>query len=120
MSGIVKSVEVDYNDQVKVGQVLARLDTSKLEAQVTQSKAALESAKAKVLQTKATVSGDPQQARPVSKGPGVERGKVPSQSELDAAEAAFERAKADEASARRRSPRPRRPSKPTRRTCPKR
>jgi len=48
LSGIIKSVEVDYNDRVKVGQVLARIDTSKLEAQVTQSKAALESAKAKV------------------------------------------------------------------------
>jgi len=47
---------VDYNDRVKVGQVLARIDTSKLEAQVTQSKAALESAKAKVLQTQATVT----------------------------------------------------------------
>ena len=50
LSGTIKSVEVDYNDRVKVGQVLARLDTSKLEAQVTQSRASLESAKAKVLQ----------------------------------------------------------------------
>ena len=32
LSGIIKSVEVDYNSKVKVGQVLARLDTSKLEA----------------------------------------------------------------------------------------
>jgi HlyD family secretion protein len=46
LSGIIKSVEVDYNNRVKVGQVLARLDTSKLEAQITQSRAALESAKA--------------------------------------------------------------------------
>ncbi len=37
LSGIVKSVDVDYNDHVKVGQVLARLDTSKLDAQVLQS-----------------------------------------------------------------------------------
>ena len=55
LSGIIKTVEVDYNSKVKVGQLLARLDTSKLEAQVTQSKAALESAKAKVLQAQATV-----------------------------------------------------------------
>jgi HlyD family secretion protein len=46
LSGIIKSVEVDYNNRVKVGQILARLDTSKLEAQITQSKAVLESAKA--------------------------------------------------------------------------
>ncbi len=35
LSGIIKSVEVDYNSRVKIGQVLARLDTSKLEAQIT-------------------------------------------------------------------------------------
>ncbi len=46
LSGIMKSVEANYNDRVKVGQVLAKLDTSKLEAQITQSRAALESAKA--------------------------------------------------------------------------
>src|SRR4030042_1589272 len=56
LSGIIKTVEADQNNRVKVGQVLARMDTSKLEAQVTQSKAALESAKAKVLQAQATVS----------------------------------------------------------------
>ncbi|HQN19106.1 MAG TPA: biotin/lipoyl-binding protein, partial [Syntrophobacteraceae bacterium] len=49
LSGIIRSVEADYNSKVKVGQPLAILDTTKLEAQVTQSKAALESAKAKVL-----------------------------------------------------------------------
>ena len=37
LSGITKSVEGNYNDRVKIGQVLARLDTSKLEAQITQS-----------------------------------------------------------------------------------
>ena len=55
LSGIIETVEADYNDRVKVGQVLAKLDTDKLEAQVLQSKAALESAKAKVLEAKATV-----------------------------------------------------------------
>ena len=56
LSGIVKSVEADYNSRVKVGQVLARLDTSKLEATITQSRAALESARAKVMQAEATVA----------------------------------------------------------------
>ena len=55
LSGIIKTVEADYNGKVKVGQILAKLDTSKLEAQVTQSKAALESAKAKVLESQATI-----------------------------------------------------------------
>src|SRR4030042_1636653 len=56
LSGITKSVEVNYNDRVKIGQVLARLDTSKLEAQLTQSKAALERAKAEAAGAAAAVS----------------------------------------------------------------
>ncbi|MDQ7790220.1 MAG: efflux RND transporter periplasmic adaptor subunit [Clostridia bacterium] len=100
LSGIIKNVEVDYNDKVKVGQVLARLDTSKLEAQVTQSRAALESAKAKVLQAQATVSETSSKLAQLQRVWELSNKRVPSQSELDAAEAAFERAKADEASAK--------------------
>lgn len=99
LSGIIKSVEVNYNNNVKVGQVLARLDTSKLEAQLTQSKAALESAKAKVLQAQATVVETRAKLSQFQKVKELSNGKVPSQSEMDAAEAAFERAKADVASA---------------------
>ncbi len=98
LSGIIKSVEVNYNDRVKAGQLLARLDTSKLEAQVTQSKAALESAQAKVLQAQATVLETRSKLAQFQKVRELSQGKVPSQSEFDAAEAAFERAKADEAS----------------------
>lgn len=100
LSGIIKSVEVDYNDRVKVGQVLAKLDTSKIEAQVTQSKAALESAKAKVLQAQATVMETRSKLAQFQRVRELSNNKVPSQSELDTAEAAFERAKADEASAK--------------------
>jgi HlyD family secretion protein len=100
LSGIIKGVEVDYNDKVKVGQVLARLDTSKLEAQIAQAKAALESAKAKVLQAQATVSETRSKLAQLQRVRELSNNKVPSQSELDAAEAASERAKADEASAR--------------------
>ncbi len=99
LSGIIKSVEVDYNDRVKVGQVLARLDTSKIEATLTQSKAALDSAKAKVSQCQATVAETRAKLGQLQKVKELSNGKVPSQSDMDAAEAAFERAKADEASA---------------------
>ena len=100
LSGTAKSVEVDYNSRVKVGQVLARLDTSKLEATLTQSRAALESAKAKVLQAQATVAETRAKLAQLQRVRELSNGKVPSQSEMDAAEAAFERARADEASAR--------------------
>ncbi len=99
LSGIIKSVDVNYNDSVKVGQVLARLDTSKLQAQLTQSKAALESAKAKVLQAQATVVETKAKLSQFQKVRELSNGKVPSQSEMDAAEAALERAKADAAGA---------------------
>jgi HlyD family secretion protein len=100
LSGIIKSVDADYNDRVKIGQVLAKLDTLKLEAQVTQSKAALESAKGKVLQTQATVRETRSKLAQFQKVRELSKNKVPSQSELDTAEAALERALADDASAR--------------------
>jgi HlyD family secretion protein len=100
LSGTVKSVEVDYNSKVKIDQVLAKLDTTKLEATLTQSRASLESAKAKVLQVQATVAETHAKLSQYQRVRELSNGKVPSQSEMDAAEAAFERAKADEASAK--------------------
>ncbi|MCX5906028.1 MAG: efflux RND transporter periplasmic adaptor subunit [Deltaproteobacteria bacterium] len=100
LSGIIKTVAVDYNDRVKVGQVLATLDTSKLQAQVMQSKAAMESAKGKVLQAQATVKETRSKLRQLQKVRELSNNKVPSQSEIDAAEAALERAEADEVSAK--------------------
>ncbi len=84
---------------MKVGQVLARIDTSKLEAQETQLKAALESAQAKVLQAKATLNETQTKLAQLQQVRELSNGKVPSQTEFDAAQAAFERAKADDASA---------------------
>jgi len=100
LSGIIKTVEVDYNDRVKAGQVLARLDTSKLQAQVLKSKAALESAQAKVRQTEATVLETKNELERLNKVLEMSGGKVPSQHELDAGKAALQRALADEAASR--------------------
>jgi HlyD family secretion protein len=100
LSGIVLSVEADFNNKVKVGQVLASLDTSKLNAQATQSKAALESAEAKVLQAQATLNETRNKLTRFEKVRELSNNKVPSQTEFDAAQANFERAKADEASAK--------------------
>lgn len=99
LSGIVKSVEADYNSRVKVGQVLVRLDTSKLEATITQSRAALESAQAKVLQTKATVIETRAKLSQLKNAREISSGRLSSQAEVDAAEAAFARAQADAAAA---------------------
>ena len=100
LSGIIENVEVDHNDQVKVNQVLARLDTDKLEAQVLQSKAALEAVKAQILQAEATLKETRLELQRLKKAYELSGGKIPSQYDLDAAEAAFARAQADEASAK--------------------
>jgi len=46
ISGILASISVDFNDTVKEGQLLARLDPSTYEAQLEQSTANLENARA--------------------------------------------------------------------------
>jgi HlyD family secretion protein len=100
VSGTIKTVEVDYNDPVEVGQVLARLDTSKLEAQALQSSSALEAARAKLLQAQATVQETEAQMARLSEVRKLTEGKMPSQSEFDTQKAAQARARADEASAK--------------------
>jgi HlyD family secretion protein len=100
VSGTVKSVEVDYNAEVKVGQVLARLDMTRLEAQAQQNGAALESAKAKVLQAQASVQEAEAQLARLNRVRELSGGKMPSQNDLDTATANLARSKADEASAK--------------------
>jgi HlyD family secretion protein len=100
LSGIIKTVEVDYNDRVKIGQILARLDTDKLKAKVLQSKAALESARAKVLEAQATVKESEDQLARLKQVWKLSNNMVPSQQDLDAAQAVLHRAKAIEATAR--------------------
>jgi len=100
VSGIIENVEVDYNDRVKVGQVLARLDTSKLKPKVLQSRAALESAQAMVLEAQATVKETRNELARLKQVWELSNGKVPSQHDMDAAEAALQRAQADEAGAK--------------------
>ncbi len=55
LSGIVRTVLVDYNSKVTIGQTLAELDTDKLKATVDSSQAKLAAAKAKVSEAEATV-----------------------------------------------------------------
>ncbi len=100
LSGTVKSVAADFNDRVKVGQVLARLDTTKLEAQAAQSRAALVSAQAKLVQTQATVRQTDSNLARLRHVRELSGNKVPSAQDIDTAEAELARAQADAASAR--------------------
>lgn len=100
LSGIIRSVEVDYNDTVKVGQVLARLDTDNLESLVLRSQAALESAEAKLLETEAMVLRDSKELERLQYAKELSGGRVPSQHDLDIAEAALKCAQAEVVSAK--------------------
>ena len=98
VSGLVETVLVDDNDRVKMGQVLARLDVSKLNDAVVNAKAALASAEARVLQAEATVKESAASLSRLRQVAELSGGKVPSKTELETAEAAAARALADEAS----------------------
>ena len=52
VSGRIAAVEVDYNDRVKAGQVLARFDRTSLQAQLAQMNATLQASRATLEQTK--------------------------------------------------------------------
>src|SRR6202451_1992225 len=66
-SGIVKKLLVDYGDNVKKGQLLAQLDKVEIEAQVAQSRAALDAAVANLTSSQA----DFERAKVDAEGPGV-------------------------------------------------
>lgn len=55
ISGAVETVEVDFNDRVSVGDVLARLDTDRLEARLVEARYVVQSAEARVREAEATV-----------------------------------------------------------------
>lgn len=56
ISGRLDTVEVDYNDQVTVGQVLARLDDTRLKAQLINAQASVDAARAQLANAEATLT----------------------------------------------------------------
>ena len=54
VSGTLQSVEVDFNDNVEPGQVIARIDPSTFQARVSQAQAALASAQANLAEARAS------------------------------------------------------------------
>lgn len=91
LSGTLRAVNVDHNDQVTVGQELAQLDTDKLEAALAHSRAALEARRARIAEAEATVNEAQQQFARIAVL--AERAVVSEQS-LQAAQAALSRAEA--------------------------
>ena len=100
LSGTVRRVLVDVNDEVKKGQVLVELDTDKLQAQLNRSKASVASAQARLQQSQATLKEARSSLARLEEVHRISGGKVPSAAEMDSGRAAVERAVADEAAAR--------------------
>ncbi len=100
LSGTLEAVLANENDRVNKGQIVARLDPAKLRDAVAKSKAAVEAAAATVAQIDATVAESRANLNRLKHVAELSGGKVPSKTELEAAEAAAQRALANLASAR--------------------
>lgn len=94
VSGTITDVLVDYNDHVKAGQLLARLDTTKLMSQVTSSKASLLRYKANISAAKASLSNAQNEYERIHKMYKETGGNYPSKKEVDEAGNALLSAKA--------------------------
>ncbi|MCF7985845.1 MAG: efflux RND transporter periplasmic adaptor subunit [Thiohalocapsa sp.] len=91
ISGTIEVVLVDYNDLVRAGDELARLDTEQLDARLRQSEAALALARARVLEAEATVT---ETANRLRRTEDLLRKGMSSREELDTSTAAHARATA--------------------------
>ena len=98
VSGRIDRVLVDVNDRVVPGQVLAEINTDVIEDQITQAQANLNAARARVEEARATLDVDRAQLARFREVFRISDG-VPSQVELEQAEAAVRRGNATVASA---------------------
>lgn len=99
VSGRIDEVLVDVNDVVTRGQVLALINTDVIDDQITQGRANLNAARAAVEQARATLEVDQAQLARLQEVYRLSDGRVPSQTELQAAEGAVRRDRAALASA---------------------
>ena len=99
VSGTIAEVLVDYNDTVEEGDLLARIDTTILAAQVAQSAASLQLSRAARDQAQATLTETESELARLERVRELSGGSVPSAQDLDTARAARTRAEAALASA---------------------
>jgi len=100
LSGTIRTVSVDVNDEVKAGQILTKLDTTRLEAQVLQAQSSLASAEARVLQSVAGLKEARANLARLQKVRELSNNKLPSQQDMDVSESAVAQGEGEEAAAR--------------------
>ncbi len=91
LSGIVRSVAANENQQVKKGDVLAALDTSRLEVQIERAQASAKAAAANVETARVTLN---ESGQALARAAELARRGMGTQQALDTATAARDRAKA--------------------------
>jgi HlyD family secretion protein len=89
VSGTITEVLVDYNDRVTTGQLMARLDTTKLMSKVTSSKAALLRYQANISSARATLANAKNEWERVHQMYTSTGGNYPSKKEVDEADNAL-------------------------------
>lgn len=89
VSGRVVDVKVDFNDPVKIGDVLVQIDTTQLDAERIQAEAQLAAARAGVREAEA---GMADAKRRLDRLLGLSKGRTVSQQDLDTAQANYDRA----------------------------
>jgi len=99
VSGRIDRIYVDVNDRVARGQVLAQINTDVIDDQIRQGQANVNSARAQVAQAGATLDVDSAQLARLREVYRLSDGKVPSRTELEAADAAVKRDRAAVAAA---------------------
>ncbi len=92
VSGTIKEIYVDFNDNVEVGQLLAKLDTRKLESDVDNVTAALSIAKANLKESEVNLRNKKTVYDRTLKMYNSSGGKYPSINELDDSRFAYESA----------------------------
>ena len=100
VTGPVDQVLVDVNDRVTRGQVIAVINTEIIDQQIAQSRANLNAARASLVQAQASLDATNAQLTRFREVRELSGGRVPSQIELEQAEAAAARDRATVASAR--------------------
>lgn len=94
VSGTMEEVLVNYNDVVKKGQVLARLETTKLKSKVNSAKASLEVAEANLEESLVSQKDGKRELNRIEALFKSTKGNYPSRRELDIARVTYQKSQA--------------------------
>lgn len=95
VSGIISQIDVDTNDVVSKGQVLAKIDDKKILQELSRYEAQLKSAKAQLNSLTSTLKDKKWQFERLQKLYKQSKGKYPSYADVQSAQVAYEIAKAE-------------------------